>query len=436
MVAEDVVESPRAALPYAGRLVVTLVLIGLYFLGHRVPLPFVDADSVREVAPSLRLHLLTLGVRPLVTGFLLVELFALLTSPGRRLRRGGVAGRARLNRAALGTSLILTAIQAWGLAMALERMPISGVSADVPGFAILLTATLTAVTAGLFLLGNLISIYGIANGFALLVLMEIVFGLLNRLPSLEEAQTPEMAAGLLLIGVLAGLLVLWFQRAEPTYTAAFPQGVGAVGLAASLLAVSFHSAISRWPLGDAGSLIASAVFYLLAIPILSWLGFLLFSTRRRIAAELPETDQVVDELAALLKVRLLPSAALLAAGAAGLAVWSYFQPRSSGSPAFWMLELLLAVAVALDVFDQLRFSRRNPDAVQLAQLDDVHFAYRLAERMAEEGIDALARGIRFRSLFYFFGPLYKIDLLVPAGDLDAARGVLAELESFRELKVF
>jgi hypothetical protein len=74
--------------------------------------------------------------------------------------------------------------------------------------------------------------------------------------------------------------------------------------------------------------------------------------------------------------------------------------------------------------------------VQLAQLDDVHFTLRLAERLAEEGIDALARNHRFRSLYFFLGPLYKIDLLVPAENLEFARKVMAELESTRELQVF
>lgn len=440
MVAEDVVERPRAALPYGGRLALTLLLLGLYFLGHRVSLPFVEADGLRETLPYLRFDLLMLRARPLVTGFLLVELFALLTSTGRRLRRDGAAGRGRLNRAALGISLALAALQACGVALSFQRMstPMVVVSRPGPGFVLILTATLTAVTAGLFVLGNLISKYGIGNGFALLVLMDMAMGNLNRLPSLEEARSPEWAAGLVLIAALAVLLVRWFQKTEPTFTAPFPQGVLPLGLVTSFLALSFLPRLQGWltPEGGSAAVAAAAVFYGLVFCGLSWLGFLLFSRRRRIAAELPETDEVLDQLAAELRRRLLPATLLLAGGVMAFSVWRHFLVESTGSPSFWMGELVAAVAILFDVVDQYRFSRRNPDMVQLAQLDDVHFTLRLAERLAEEGIDALARNHRFRSLYFFLGPLYKMDLLVPAENLEFARQVMAELESTRELKVF
>jgi hypothetical protein len=80
--------------------------------------------------------------------------------------------------------------------------------------------------------------------------------------------------------------------------------------------------------------------------------------------------------------------------------------------------------------------KRNGLTARLVQLDNVHFSYRLAERLEEEGIDALARGRVLRSLYFFLGPLYKIDVLVPIEDLDDARGVLAALESAREVKMF
>jgi hypothetical protein len=72
----------------------------------------------------------------------------------------------------------------------------------------------------------------------------------------------------------------------------------------------------------------------------------------------------------------------------------------------------------------------------MVQLDNVHFSYRLEEELQEAEIDALARGHQFRSLFFFFGALYKIDMLVPAKQLGRAREVLAELETAREVRVF
>ena len=70
-----------------------------------------------------RMSLLALGLTPLFLGFILVELFALMTSPGRRLRQSGAAGRARLNRAALITGLLIAALQAAGIARGWRSCP-------------------------------------------------------------------------------------------------------------------------------------------------------------------------------------------------------------------------------------------------------------------------------------------------------------------------
>ena len=73
---------------------------------------------------------------------------------------------------------------------------------------------------------------------------------------------------------------------------------------------------------------------------------------------------------------------------------------------------------------------------RLIQLDNVHFSYRLEERLQEAGIAALARGHQLRSLSFFFGALFKIDVLVDAEQLDRAREVLAEVETAREVRAF
>jgi len=110
-------DEERAASPSssATRLLVTALLVAPYLAGHRVLLPGVHPDLPADGPLASRLTLLALGMTPLVTGFLLVELFALATTPGRRLRTAGSAGRGRLNRAALVTSLVLSAVQALGI---------------------------------------------------------------------------------------------------------------------------------------------------------------------------------------------------------------------------------------------------------------------------------------------------------------------------------
>ncbi len=144
---------------------------------------------------------------------------------------------------------------------------------------------------------------------------------------------------------------------------------------------------------------------------------------------------MLDGLAALLRRRLPLTTALLAAGTVGFVTWQRYQLVSVLATTGFV-DLILVVTIGFDLVAQYRFMKRNGPTVRLVQLDNVHFSYRLAARLEEEGIDVLARGHGLRSLYFFFGPLYKIDVLVPAEDLDEAGRVLAELEVAREVKVF
>ncbi len=417
--------------PHGTRILVTALLVALYLAGHLVRLPGLSSDLSPDDPRLSRLTLAALGLAPLFTGFLLVELFSLAVTPGRRLREAGSAGRARLNRAALITSLAVSALQAFGLARFLETSLWPGTEPAVnePGWAfrLLFVATLTAATAGVFALGNLLSDHGVGNGFALLLLADAgwssrrVWGTLGR--ELTAENRPLLFA---LLGALAlvALLVRFVRRTEETATPPFPQGIVPVPLALTGAALAARSSATTHLAG-----------VLLAVPLLSWLAFHLFSSRPRLAANVPETDEVLDALAAVLRRRLVPATALLTAGAAAFLAWKVWRPDSALASFTWSSVVAITLIV-LDLLDQFRFTDRHRQTVRLVQLDNLHLSYRLVARLREEGIDALARGQKLRSLSYFFGALFKIDVLVPTGQHDHARQVLIELESAPQVKLF
>ena len=429
---------PRAALPWEARLLLTLALLALYHFGHRLPLPLVQGRFEELPGLASRINLLSFGFMPLFTGFLLVELFSVATTPGRRLRQAGVSGRARLNRAALGTSLVVAALQALWFAKVLETMTTPGGASFVadpgPGFVLVTMATVTAMTAAVFVLANLLSDYGIGNGFALLNLMDLgaqIAGLRRQDFNLEDSGSPVPGFWLLGLAVLAFLVIRQLRGGEATHTPGFPQGILPVEWTGSILvflALRFWGSTQGNPWMLSGCALAGVV-------LLSWVFFHLFSSRARLEDNLPETPEVLDGLAALLRRRLPLATMLLAAGTVAFMVWQRDQQftflATSG-----FLSLVVVIATGFDLVEQYRFMKRNGATVRLVQLDNVHFSYRLTERLEEEGIDALARGHVLRSLYFFFGPLYKIDVLVPAEDRDAAGRVLAELEVAREVKVF
>ena len=424
-------ERPETSNPYGGRLLLTAILVALYLSGHMIGLPWVH----REQLPNIGHHqnLLVLGIKPLMMSFILVELFSLMTTPGRRLRAAGTAGRRRLNRAALVTSFIMSAMQALGIAFFLESANLGGGPiVDEPGwlFRFLLMATLTAVTAAVFLLGNALSAYGIGNGFALLILADLGWSLWwNRAAraELSEGILPP-AIGIFMVAGLAALLVRYVRSTEATWTPPFPQGILPVNWTLTIVSLPWVLNLlgDRFRFGnfDLGILTMTLV----AIPLLSWLAFGLFSSRPRLETNLPGTAEV-DRVEDVLESRLSPSAALLALGTTALFAWNAWQPHSLLTTSLTFLDLVLVVVIAFDLLDQYRFMRRHGQMARLVQLDNVHLSYLLAARLQEEGIDVLARAQRLRSLFFFFGALIKIDVLVPAEQLDRARGVLTELEA-------
>ena len=436
MVTDAVTERPEAetAFPYAARLLLTLAVLALYWFGHRVPLPLVNPE-IRQLGISFgaRVGVLVFETTPLWTGFCLVELFALATSAGRRLRRDGLAGRAKLNRAALIVSLTLAALQAASTARYLESMSLPDVGEIVPtpgiGFSLITIVTLTATTAALYAVGQFLSAYGVGNGFALLALTSITMKTLQRLHGTQgEIETGD-GNGFLLMATLAILVVVTLQvirKSEDRWTPAFPQSV------LPALAVAW-----LWPLIGLLKMSRPAELALAAALILtlSWIGFHLFSSRSRLSAALSEPEEVLDGLAADLRRQAGPATALLVAGMLASLAWQEYAPSLAAFALDFPL-LVLALAIGLDLWDQYRFEQRCGRPALLARLDDVHFSYRLEERLQEEEIAALARGHHFRSLFFFFGALYKIDVLVPEDRLVRAREVMAELEMAREIKAF
>jgi len=435
------------------RFIVTLSGILAFLIATHLPLPFVDANAFEELsraAPEVvsmtsgRTSLVALGIEPFVVGFLLVELFSLLTAPGRRLRHGGIDGRRTLNRAALGVSTLTALVQASGIALFWTGLSAPGGAPLTTGPASLLCITLMAgafATAGL---AEVISRQGLGNGFAVLMVAPTLPRLLEafaRRSAGDPTILPETRIMSLIWAALFVAVIVAFVLRRPTTRLEarlaatdagslpyrlppVPQGVLALSWTYAVIGLLTQSWGGIGPLVRPGfwAYYGLAAVLILALSVLTgWM----FTARPRVEANLAGLECVPAEGYDRAWWRQLALAAVvLAVGEAGLAVL----PKliSGVNPAILPLTALLPlVVVVLDLVDMAKLASSTP-LERVLTLDNVHLAEYLHARLGEEGIACVISSFRFRRLLYLFGPLFKMVLLVPAADRERAEQLVQE----------
>src|SRR5205814_6728146 len=101
--------------------------------------------------------------------------------PLAKLQKEGELGRRKITQWTRYLTVILSAIQSFGIAYSLERSTMSGGTAFVTnpgvGFVLMTMLTLTAGSAFIMWLGEQITERGVGNGMSLLIFAGIVVGL-------------------------------------------------------------------------------------------------------------------------------------------------------------------------------------------------------------------------------------------------------------------
>jgi preprotein translocase subunit SecY len=198
----------------AQRVAVTIGALLIYALGQYIPLPGIDSEvwaaisgiQGSGIAGTRRISILALGILPYVSAAVLVQLATIVSRRLRARSREGERGRRRMVRAALYLTLLLTVVQAWGIASALAQ--VRGVVAS-PGPVFVLSAIVTLAGGTMFLvwLAEQITARGIGNGIAVILLAGIVTQVPDAIAYTMELDrqgvlsTPQI--GVLLVVVIA-----------------------------------------------------------------------------------------------------------------------------------------------------------------------------------------------------------------------------------------
>src|SRR5690348_9495865 len=170
------------------RVLFTGVVLAAYRLGSWMPAPGVDSKTIQDYfngqggtvlgllnlfsgSALSRFSIFALGIMPYVTASIILQLLTVVIPSLEQLQKEGESGYAKINQYTRYLTVALAAAQAAGYGYLFKRQGALNINT---GRLVLIVVTLTAGTALLMWLGELITKRGIGNGISLLIFASIL----------------------------------------------------------------------------------------------------------------------------------------------------------------------------------------------------------------------------------------------------------------------
>ena len=230
------------------RLLFTLGALIVFRLGTHIPLPGVNPQILASIFAQKstgilgmfdmfsggalqRMAIFALNIMPYISASIIVQLMGSVIPFMEQLKKEGEIGRKKMNQYTRYLTVLLAAIQGYGIAVGLEHMsgPM-GSAVFNPGIFFRVTAVATLVGGTVFLmwLGEQITARGIGNGTSLIIFA----GIVARLPQ-AVAQTfalgreGAISTGLIFLMLALAVLVIAFivfmERAQRRILVQYPK---------------------------------------------------------------------------------------------------------------------------------------------------------------------------------------------------------------------
>ena len=208
----------------------TLACLVVYRLGTYIPIPGIDPTVLEEIfrqnqggiigmfdmfsgGALSRMTIFALNIMPYISAAIIMQLMTAVSPNLEALKKEGEVGRKKINQYTRYLTVLLAAVQAYGIAVGLEGFQGSTGSAVInPGLFFRATTVITLVGGTIFLmwLGEQITARGVGNGISLIIFSGIVANLPFALAStLELGRTGALSTLFILfllvmaVGVIA-----------------------------------------------------------------------------------------------------------------------------------------------------------------------------------------------------------------------------------------
>ncbi len=221
------------------RVLFTLGLLAIFRLGSHVPTPGINAAQLIRFFEENRgnwlglvdmfsggnlakVTVFALGIMPYISASIILQLLTVVWPYLERLSKEGELGRRKITQYTRYGTVVLSIVQAMGIAAVLEAQSLQGFKiVEHPGwsFRLMTVLTLTTGTAFIMWLGEQITERGIGNGMSLLIFAGIVVGFPRGALSLfEMVRRGELnvLATLLLMGGMVTVVgaIVFMERGQ------------------------------------------------------------------------------------------------------------------------------------------------------------------------------------------------------------------------------
>jgi preprotein translocase subunit SecY len=211
------------------RVLFTLALLGVYRIGHVIPLPGIDPSALAEFMAQAtsnsmfglydmfsggnlsKVTIFALGIMPYISASIILQLLTVVSPYLERLSKEGELGRRKITQYTRYGTIMISVVQSLGIAVWLESFGAGGAGGGAalvyhPGWGFRLFSVLTLTTGSAFImwLGEQITERGVGNGMSLI----IYAGIVVNFPGAVMTTLGQMSTGQLGLFSIAILLVV------------------------------------------------------------------------------------------------------------------------------------------------------------------------------------------------------------------------------------
>lgn len=196
------------------KILFTLLMLLVFRLGAHIPVPGMNTQALESLLQGQlfgffdiisggafkRFSIFAMSITPYINASIILQLLTIIVPKLEELSKEGEEGRKKIAEYTRYGTVVLGFIQSFGMAVALGR---TGAIVN-PGFAnyLIISISLTAGTAMLMWIGEMITEKGIGNGISLIIFA----GIVARIPSQIAGVGQELSGGI--IGIVNVILLI------------------------------------------------------------------------------------------------------------------------------------------------------------------------------------------------------------------------------------